>query len=262
MNNPMRFRLTALIRAAPLAALCCAVLPHAASATGAEPSTVPLVDPAPCVAAAAAGDADRIIAACGALIDGEKTARADRVKALIARAGAFSGKDQIDRAIGDYDTALRLDPTLADIFNARGELWRRNGDRPRALQDFGAALKLDSRHAAARANYKSLAQELERLGAEMALTNRPGFSCPAARGAAEKAICASPELASLDRRINAVNARVVRDASRGNPSAGRALQREQDEFIARRNAGFGQSDYDLQKAMRERLDHLLSIGSR
>jgi tetratricopeptide (TPR) repeat protein len=262
MNNPMRSCFKILIRAAALAALCCTVLARAALATGTEPSTVAPIDPAPCVAAAAAGDADRIISVCGALVDSDKTAKADRVKALIARAGAFSAKDQIDRAIGDYDTALRLDPALADIFNARGELWRRKGDRPRALQDFGAALKLDSRHAAARANYKSLAQELERLGAEMALANRPGFNCSAARGAAEKAICASPELASLDRRINVVNARVVRDASRGNPSAGRALQREQDEFIARRNGGFGRSGYDLQKAMRERLDHLLAIGSR
>ena len=71
----------------------------------------------------------------------------------------------------------------------------------------------------------------------MALANRPGVNCATARRAAEKAICASPELASLDRRINAVNARVVRDAGHGNPGAGRALQREQDDFIARRNAG-------------------------
>ena len=47
--------------------------------------------------------------------------------------------------------------------------------------------------------------------------------------------------------------------TRDNPRAGRALQREQDEFIARRNAAFGRPDYDLQKAMRERLDHLLAV---
>ena len=40
---------------------------------------------------------------------------------------------------------------------------------------------------------------------------------------------------------------------------GRALQHEQDEFLARRNASFGQPDYDLRKAMKERLDHLLAI---
>ncbi len=76
----------------------------------------------------------------------------------------------------------------------------------------------------------------------------------------EKAICANPEWANLDRQINAVNTRVVHDASRADPRGGRALQREQDDFIAGRDAGFGRRGYDLQKVMRERLDHLLAIG--
>jgi tetratricopeptide (TPR) repeat protein len=161
------------IRNAAAAALLWAASSPGAFATGTEPATDPQVDPAPCVAAAAAGDADRIIAICGELVDNEKTVKADRVKALIARAGAYDRKDMIDRAIGDYDTALRLDPSLADIFNARGELWRRKGDRLHALQDFGAAIKLNPQHEAARANYKSLALELEWLGAQMAIKNRP-----------------------------------------------------------------------------------------
>jgi tetratricopeptide (TPR) repeat protein len=189
-------------------------------------------------------------------LDNEKILKADRIKALIARAGAYGRKDQIDRAIGDYDTVLRLDPALADIFNARGELWRKKGDRPRALADFGAAIKLNPDHAPARGNYKSLAQELERLGALMAVNNRPSFNCLTAKRAVEKAICANPDLANLDREINAASARVVHQATDDNPHAGRALQREQDDFIARRNAGFGQPGYDLQKTMKERLDHL------
>ena len=181
--------------------------PCPARATGTEPASNPQVDPAPCVAAAAADDADRIIAACGALIDNAKTAKPDRIKALIARAGAYARKDQIDRAIGDYDTVLRLDPALADIFNIRGELWRKKGDRPRALPDFAAAIKLNPDHPAAKANYKSLAQELERLGAQMAVAGKPSFNCATARRPVEKAICANPELADLDREINAVNTR-------------------------------------------------------
>jgi tetratricopeptide (TPR) repeat protein len=168
MNEPMRRICKTLI-----AGLICAALPQAARATGAEPPTDPQADPAPCVAAVAANDDDRIIAICGALVDNEKTAKADRVKALIARATAYDRKDMIDRAIGDYDTALRLEPTLADIFNARGELWRRKGDRPHALADFGAAIKLNPQHEAARANYRSLALELERIGAQMAIKNKP-----------------------------------------------------------------------------------------
>ena len=224
-----------------------------------EEPTDEQIDSAPCVAAVAANDDDKIVASCGSLINNEKAPKAARVKALIARATAYERKDQIDRAIGDYDTALRLDPTLADIFNARGELWRKKGDRPRALADFGAAIKLNPNHAAARGNYKSLALELERLGALIAVNNKPSFNCALARRPVEKAICANPELANLDREINAVNTKVVRDAAKDSPRAGRAMQREQDDFIARRNAAFGRPDYDLQKVMRERLDHLLAL---
>jgi tetratricopeptide (TPR) repeat protein len=169
----MRDGLSGLIRSVALASVLWAASAYHACATGTEPVTDPQIDPAPCVAAAAADDADKIIAVCGALVDNDKTLRADRIKALIARAGAYGRKDMIDRAIGDYDTALRLDPTLSDIFNARGELWHKKGDRPRALADFGAAIKLNPQHEAARANYRSLALELERIGAQMAIKNRP-----------------------------------------------------------------------------------------
>ncbi|HLX13603.1 MAG TPA: tetratricopeptide repeat protein [Bradyrhizobium sp.] len=249
------------IRSAALAAVLWAALPHAAHAATSEP-TEEQIDSAPCMAAVIANDDDKIIAVCNSLTGNEKAPKADRVKALIARGAAYERKDQIDRAIGDYDVALRLDPTLADIFNVRGELYRKKGDRRRALADFGAAIKLDPNHPKARANYKSLAFELERLGAAIAVNNKPSFNCAAARRPVEKAICADPELANLDREINAVNTKVVRQAARDNPRAGRAMQREQDDFVARRNAEFGRGDYDLQKVMRERLDHLMAIVSR
>ena len=128
----------------------------------------------------------------------------------------------LDSAIGDYDAALRLDPTLADVFNTRGELWRRKGDRRRALADFAAAIKLNPDHPTAKGNYKSLAQELERLGALMAVAGKPSFNCATARRAVEKAICANPELADLDREINAMNIIVVREAVGANARTRRA----------------------------------------
>ena len=259
MYNLLRFCFMFRMRYVIIALVLCAALSRAAFAAATEPATDPQVDPAPCAAAAVANDDDKVIAVCGALVDNEKTPAPDRIKALIARASAFARKDQIDRAISDYDTVLRLDPKLADIFNARGELWRKKGDRPKALADFGAAIKLDPNHPTARGNYKSLAQELERLGALMAVYGKPSFNCLTARRAVEKAICANPELANLDREINAANTKVVHEATADSPRAGRELQRQQDDFIARRNAAFGRPDYDLQKAMRERLDHLLEV---
>jgi tetratricopeptide (TPR) repeat protein len=254
----MQRTFTALIAGLVVA---CAVLPvclNCASAATAEP-TDEQIDSAPCMAAVTARAEERIIADCAALIDNDKAAKADRIKAAIARAAALERKEQIDRAISDYDLAIRLDPTLADIFNARGELWRKKGDRPRALSDFGAAVKINPNHAAARANYKSLSLEIERIGAMIAVNNKPSFNCTTARRPVEKAICANPELANLDREINAVNTKIVREAGKDNRSAGRAMQREQDEFIARRNAEFGRPDFDLQKMMRQRLDHLMAL---
>jgi tetratricopeptide (TPR) repeat protein len=255
----MRPTLRVLIPIAAVVFVLAVASPRGAFATGAEPSTDLLADPAPCLSAAAAHDDDKVIAICSALLDNERTARAGRVKALIARAGAYDRRGQIDRAISDYDTVLRLDPRLADIFNARGELWRRKGDRRRALADFAAAIKLDPDHHAARANHRSLVRELARLGVLLALYNKPSFNCAVARRAVEKAICADPELARLDREINAVNAKVVRQATSDSPRAGRAMRLEQSDFIARRNAEFGKAGYDLKQAMRARLNHLMAI---
>jgi tetratricopeptide (TPR) repeat protein len=234
-----------------------AALPHSAFATGAEPGKDLQVDSAPCLAAAAANDDDKTVSLCSTLIDNEKTAKPDRLKALIARATVFERKEMYDSAIADYDAVLRLDPTLADIFNARGELWRRKGDRPKAVADFGAALKLNPDHPAARANHRSLAQELERVGALKAVEGKPSFNCATARRPVEKAICANPTLADLDREIYGSYVRVVQEAP--NPRLARDLRREQDEFIARRNAQFGKPGYDLQKAMRERLQQINGI---
>jgi len=249
---------TALIAALVVACVVSQFLANCASAATAE-GTEEQIDSAPCMAAVTAREGDRIIADCAPLIDNDKAAKADRIKAAIARAAALEHREQIDRAISDYDLALRLDPTLADIFNARGELWRKKGDRPRALSDFGAAVKINPNHAAARANYKALSLEIERIGAMIAVNNKPSFNCATARRPVEKAICANPELANLDREINAVNTKIVREAGKDNRSAGRAMQREQDEFIARRNTEFGRPDFDLQKMMRQRLDHLMAL---
>jgi uncharacterized protein len=133
----------------------------------------------------------------------------------------------------------------------------KKGDKPKAVQDFGAALKLDPNHEKAKANHKAMARELERIGAQMAVAGKPSFNCKSAARAVEKAICANRELADLDREIFASNARVIREAR--NPAEAKALQRAQDEFIARRNAGFGRPGYDLKKAMQERLQRINGV---
>lgn len=230
---------------------------HGALATGVEPVKDLRVDPALCLAAALAQDHDRTVSTCGALIDNAKTEKADRIKALIARATAYERKDMIDRAIADYDGVLRLDPALADIHNARGELWRRKGDLPKAVADFAAAIKLNPDHVVARANHRALAQEAERQGALKAVAGKPSFNCATARRKVEKAICANPELADLDREVQGSYVRAA--GERMIPQQARRLRREQEEYISRRNAQYGRPGYDLKKAMRDRLQQINGI---
>ena len=244
----------------PVSVVACvlwALLAPNAWSTGAEPAKDLRIDPAPCAAAVVANDDDKIIGLCGALLDNEKTDKADRIKALLARGAAYGRKDMTDRAIGDYTVALQLDPSQASTFNARGELWRKKGDRPKALADSGAALKLNPDHFVARANYKSLALELERLGALKAVAGKPSFNCATARRAVERAICANPELADLDREVNASYLRSFGEIQ--NAGEKRKLQREQEDFIARRNAEFGRAGYDLRQAMKKRLQEINGI---
>jgi tetratricopeptide (TPR) repeat protein len=230
---------------------------HLAHATGAEPGKDVQVDPAPCFAAAAANDDDKIVPLCSTLIDSEKTAKPDRIKALTARAGTFARKEMYDSAIADYDAVLQLDATLADIYNARGELWRRKGDRPKAVADFGAALKLNPDHPAAKANHRSLAQELERVGALKAVEGKPSFNCATARRPVEKAICANATLANLDREVHGSYIRALQEAP--TPRDARTVKRQQEAFIARRNAQFGKPGYNLQKAMKDRLTEINGV---
>jgi tetratricopeptide (TPR) repeat protein len=215
------------------------------------------IDPLPCLAAIAASEDDAIISRCDSLIGNEKNTQPDRIRAALARAATYDRKQQYDRAIADYDTALQLDPAQADAFNHRGEVWRKKGDRPHALADFGAAIRLNPEHSAARGNYKSLAQELELIGAQMAVGNRPSFNCATAKRAVEKAICADPGLAKLDREINDIFVRVIADQPTRRDAL--ALTQQQRDFIARRNASFGKRGYDLRVAMEARLKALTGV---
>src|SRR5213594_1394190 len=57
------------------------------------------------------------------------------------RGTAYSSRAQLDRAIQDYDHALKLEPKYAFAFNNRGNAYRAKVELDRAIQDFDQAIR-------------------------------------------------------------------------------------------------------------------------
>ena len=92
------------------------------------------------------GDLDRAIA------DFNEAIRLDPdpkdARAYNNRGHAWRNKGDLDRAIADYSEAIRLDPKFARAYYNRGFAWRDKGDLDRAIADYTEAIRLDPKNAA------------------------------------------------------------------------------------------------------------------
>jgi hypothetical protein len=61
---------------------------------------------------------------------------------FLTRGTAYALKDKYERAVEDYDQAIRLNPNYAEAFLVRGVLLRALGQRSRAAADFAKARQL------------------------------------------------------------------------------------------------------------------------
>ena len=61
----------------------------------------------------------------------------------LARGELRSRRGDLDRAIADFDEAIRLGPDKAPAYSHRGNAWRSKGDKDRALADYEAAIRID-----------------------------------------------------------------------------------------------------------------------
>jgi len=128
------------------------------------------------------------------------------------------------------------------------------------LQDYAEAVRLNPSDKTAASNHQDIAVEMERLGSLTYQKNLPSFNCATARRQVEKAICADPGLAQLDRNINDIFLRVIASAESDSHRAALALTQQQRDFVGKRNASFGRRGYDLRQAMEERLEKLQTIA--
>ncbi len=59
------------------------------------------------------------------------------------RANFYRENEQLDLAMADYSTAIKLEPTKATTFNSRGKLYFNKQDWPNAEADYDKAIELD-----------------------------------------------------------------------------------------------------------------------
>ena len=59
------------------------------------------------------------------------------------RGNAYYDKGHFDRAIEDYDEAVRLKPDFAEAFSNRGNVYRKKGLIERAIEDYDKAIGLN-----------------------------------------------------------------------------------------------------------------------
>ena len=145
---------------------------------------------------AANGDYDRAIA------DYNEAIRiTPQANFLTNRGDAYNQKGDYDRAIDDYDRALKLNPGFYLAYNNRGAAYRRKGDLDRAIENYEQALRINPQFDSAAENLAAVRQERDRRGI-LSDYRTPTFNCRTAKRAVEKAICSDPDLSRLDRQID------------------------------------------------------------
>lgn len=89
------------------------------------------------------------VAACTRIIEGGSWSRRDRVDAFINRGQTHYERNELERAIRDFDGAINLEARFAMPYVNRGNSWFRKKDYDFAIADYTEAIGLDRTFTAA-----------------------------------------------------------------------------------------------------------------
>lgn len=89
----------------------------------------------------AGNDADRALSACSALLENSHLPASERAKILTDRGVAFGRKTNYDRAIADFEGALKILPDDIRARNFLGISYRHKGEYDRAIAEYNKVLR-------------------------------------------------------------------------------------------------------------------------
>ena len=124
----------------------------AALLVAAPAAAQPARDWARCANDTNAYSSEKAIKGCTAIIKAGRGERRELAIAFYNRANAFYGAGDFDRAIDDYGAAIRLDPTYASAFSNRGNAYSLKGDPDKAIADYDAAIRFNPNYTIALSN--------------------------------------------------------------------------------------------------------------
>ena len=91
-------------------------------------------------------DSSTAIAYCTQAIESGQISGKHLAFAFYTRGNAYNEQRKYDRAINDYNEALRLNPRHANGFSNRGVAFTRKGEYDRAIESFNDAIRLNPNH--------------------------------------------------------------------------------------------------------------------
>ena len=92
---------------------------------------------------------DLAIQHCTKAIESRRFSGAQLARLHYNRGIELAAKGQHDRAIADYDAAIRLDPKFSDAYYTRGNAWGAKFEADRAIADYDAAIGINPKDRAA-----------------------------------------------------------------------------------------------------------------
>ena len=95
------------------------------------------------VATCAASNAEAAIPACTRMLGLKNWSASDRSRLHVHRGVAYSRKRDYDRAIQDFNAAVRLDPNQGRAYSNRGFAYNQKGDYDHAISDLSRAILLE-----------------------------------------------------------------------------------------------------------------------
>jgi tetratricopeptide (TPR) repeat protein len=90
-----------------------------------------------------AAEPARIIRGCSTILSNTKVPAKQRAVAHVNRGIAYYDRGELEKALADYSSAIRVDPKNAEAHHNRADVRLRMGDLENAISDYGQAIALN-----------------------------------------------------------------------------------------------------------------------